>query len=52
MLFSQAASRTPLPVLPATWKSTSTLLVLMNVSAKTLPPAGSLKAAVEKSWVT
>ena len=24
----------------------------MNVSAKALPPAGSLKAAAEKSWVT
>ena len=28
------------------------MLLLMNVLANTLPPAGSLKAAAEKSWVT
>jgi hypothetical protein len=44
---SQAAARTPLPVLPATWKRTSGLFAVMNCAANALPPAGSWNAAVK-----
>ena len=52
MFAAHAASSTPLPVLPATWKRTSGLFVWMKVPANSLPPDGSLKAAFEKSCVT
>src|ERR1035437_731944 len=49
---AQAASRTPLPVRPATAKRTSGWLAAMKFWANALPPTGSLNAAAEKSWVT
>ena len=48
---AQAASRTPLPVLPATWKRTSALWPDESAWPNALPPAGSLNAS-EMSLVT
>src|SRR5216683_743767 len=51
-LAAQAASSTPLPVLPATWKRTSACVWLMSCAPSTLPATGSLNAFVKSLVVT